>query len=665
MKEKTLDKERIAKLLQDAWLNIDVDESKLFNPLEKIPTEFEDTPELYILWLMQQPEYFYFICKEVLGIELLPLQCLMLKEMWNRKFPMLIATRAGGKSFLLAIYALLRILLLSGRKIIICGSAFRQSKVIFNYMENIWYNAPILRDIAGYNGGPRHEPDMFRFIIKDSVASAIPIGMGDKIRGQRAHDILCDEFASLSRDIFENVIAGFAAVKSGPVEGVKSRARTDIAKKFGFDYIDEDDNVLQHNQIIISGTAYYDFNHFATYWKRWKAIIQSRGDVDKLYLIFGEDGIPDDFNWKDYSIIRIPYELFPKGFMDEAMIARSKATIHSGIYSMEFGAVFSTDSNGFFKRSLIESCVLSHDNEITLPSGPVKFNACLKCKPDRKYIYGIDPASEVDNFSIVVLEHYDDHRRIVYVWTTNRKEHRERVKAGLSSESDFYSYCAKKIRELMHVFPCERIAMDAQGGGIAIIEALHDEDKIGEGEIPIWPIIDYDKPSNTDGEAGLHIVEMISFSSAVWTSEANHGLRKDFEDKVCIFPYFDKLTLGLAELRNDNESSLYDTLEDCYLEIEELKNELSTIVITQTLYGRDRWDTPEVKLPGNKKGRLRKDRYSALIMANMVSRQLARNPEKHFVTETGGFSTGYKIDSGGKPYVGPDWLVKGLTGIYD
>ena len=41
-------------------------------------------------------------------------------------------------------------------------------------------------------------------------------------------------------------------------------------------------------------------------------------------------------------------------------------------------------------------------------------------------------------------------------------------------ESDFYSYCSRKIRDLMQVFPCERIALDAQGGGIAIMEALHE-----------------------------------------------------------------------------------------------------------------------------------------------------------------------------------------------
>jgi len=656
-------------LMADAWLNIKVNDNTLYNPLEHIPPEFEEDPHIYVLWLMQQPEYFSFICKEIMGVQILPFQALILKEMWNRRFPMLIASRGGSKSYLLALYSLLRILLLPSRRIVIVGAAFRQSKVIFNYMEGIWYNAPLLRDLCGQSAGPRHEPDMFRFHIGDSVALALPIGDGSRIRGQRANDIVADEFAAQSQEVFENVVAGFAAVKSSPVESVKDRASKELAKRLGKKH-----KYLLHeninNQIIISGTAYYDFNHFGEYWKRWRNIIRSKGEPEKLRQIFGEtDEIPDDFDWTDYSIIRLPYELLPRGFMDEAMVARSKATIHAGIYLMEFGSCFSNDSNGFFKRSLIESCVLRNDNEIVLPSGEVKFTAALRGKQDCKYIYGIDPASEVDNFSIVVLEHHDDHRRIVYSWTTNRKEHKERIKAGLTKETDFYSYCAKKIRELMHVFPCLRIAMDSQGGGIAVSEALHDKDKIdvSQGEVQIWPIIDPAKPNmDTDGEPGLHIIEMINFSSSDWTSEANHGLRKDFEDKACIFPYFDNVSLGLAQISDEKGGRLYDTLEDCYLEIEELKNELSTIIITQTLTGRDRWDTPEVKLPGNKKGRLRKDRYSSLVMANMVSRQIARNPERYFITAIGGFAGGATRPAGdGKDYVGSSWLSNSLNGIYE
>jgi hypothetical protein len=56
----------------------------------------------------------------------------------------------------------------------------------------------------------------------------------------------------------------------------------------------------------------------------------------------------------------------------------------------------------------------------------------------------------------------------------------------------------------MKLFPCHHIALDAQGGGIAVMEGLHDSDKIQEGELPIWPVIDENKEKDTDGEQGLN-----------------------------------------------------------------------------------------------------------------------------------------------------------------
>tara|TARA_B100000809_G_C15118842_1_gene523482 strand:+ start:27 stop:2003 length:1977 start_codon:yes stop_codon:yes gene_type:complete len=650
------------KAINDAWLNLKVDESKIINPFS-VQTEEEFTTKL--TWLMTTPEYFSFICKEMFNIDLLPTQSLMLREMWNRKFPMLIASRGFGKSFILSVYAILRALLMPGRKIIIVGAAFRQSKILFEYMDGIWRNSPILRDVVGSDGGPRRGVDMCRLTIGESTVTCLPLGDGTKIRGQRANDIIADEFASIPREIFENVVAGFAAVTASPVENVRRLASQKKAIELG--EVENNEQTIYEglgNQIILSGTAYYDFNHFAEYWKKWKQIIQSKGHPKKLAEIFGGDEVPKDFDWRQYSIIRVPFELLPEGFMDAAQVARSKATVHSGIYQMEFGACFATDSHGFFKRSLIESCVVSPENPISLPSGEVNFQSAITGNPNCRYVYGIDPASEVDNFSIVVMEVHEDHSRIVYCWTTNRGRHREQIKAGIADETDFYSYCSRKIRDLMKVFPCEEIALDAQGGGIAIIEALHDKDKIQEGELAIWPTIDEKKEKDTDGEPGLHIVEMVQFAKADWVGEANHGLRKDFEDKTVLFPYFDSATLGLAISDDKLKSRIYDTLEDCVMEIEELKDELSMIIMMQTVSGRDKWDTPEVKLPGGRKDRLRKDRYSSLIMANMSARKILRVPPPPVYDTIGGFAGGIKGKTDGPEYVGPAWFTEGMRDVY-
>ena len=219
----------------------------------------------------------------------------------------------------------------------------------------------------------------------------------------------------------------------------------------------------------------------------------------------------------------------------------------------------------------------------------------------------------------------------------------------------------------MRVFPCIEIALDAQGGGIAVMEALHDKDKVKEGEQKIWPVIDYDKPKDTDDEPGLHILRMCQFAKYDWLAEANHGLRKDFEDKLVLFPDFDSVSLGISAEEDNIEGRIYDTLEDCVMEIEESKNELSMIVMTQTGTGRERWDTPEVKIAAGKKSRLRKDRYSSLIMANMSARQMDVERTVRTYDHYGGFArkAGEKNDKDNGPmYHGPSWFTENMGDIY-
>ena len=653
------------KKIDEAWLGLDSVEAELFNPMSVLnPTD--DDFEMKLAWIMTRPEYLSFITQHILNIQMLPSQALFLREILNRKFPILIASLGFGKSFMLSMYAVLRALILPRRKVVVVGAAFRQSKVLFEYMETIWRNSPMLRDICDGDSGPRRDTDRCTLRLNESTVTCLPLGDGQKIRGQRANDIIADEFASIPREIFENVVAGFAAVSADPVENVKRLAAQKKAEELGVDIEEEEREVKKDNQIILSGTAYYDFNHFATYWKKWKSIVQSKGDPRKLREIFGEEP-PENFDWTQYSIIRMPYELLPKGFMDADQVARSKATVHTGIYQMEYGACFTRDIQGFFKRSLIESCVASDTDGIKDANGDnILFEAALIGDKNKSYIFGVDPASEVDNFSIVVLEVNPEHRKIVHCWTTNRSEHKEKVKKGYADETDFYSYCARKIRDLMKLFPCIHIAMDAQGGGVAVMESLHDKDKIREGEVAIWPVIDENKEKDTDGERGLHILEMCQFAKYDWLAEANHGMRKDFEDKALLFPFFDALSLDISEHQDSSKNRIFDTLEECVLDIEELKDELAMIQMTQTTSGRDRWDTPQVVVGTGKKSKMRKDRYSALLMANMAARILQRTPTQAAYEFYGGFATGeHKPKTTENLYTGPSWFSDQMKDVYN
>jgi hypothetical protein len=327
---------------------------------------------------------------------------------------------------------------------------------------------------------------------------------------------------------------------------------------------------------------------------------------------------------------------------------------------------FSADSNGFYKRSLIETCVTTKPVQPVGSNFTHTFTAALRGNPNMRYVYGVDTASESDRFAIIVIEVHEDHRRIVYCWTATRKEHIARLEAGIpGTDHDFYSFCARKIRELMRVFPCDHIAMDSQGGGRGVSEALHDPDKIEEGELPIWEITEFHplakgKAKASDDYPGLHMLEMVNFADAEYTSVANHGMKKDFEDRVLLFPAFDAISIEEARMSDAISNRMFDTLEDCVAEIEQLKEELATIVYSQTGgTGRDKWDTPEVKIEGSKKGRLRKDRYSALVMANAAARTLSRRIEVPMYIPNGGFVGNIKKDESKVMYnSGPEWFMK-------
>jgi hypothetical protein len=620
-----------------AWLglpNIEELIQQVENPYDRIALEYPNEDfYLQFLRIHRNPRYFSSFCKHVFNWDLHPTQDAIQQELWKRAFPMLVCSRGWGKSSSLALYCILRCLLVPGTKVVIAGAGFRQAKLVFEEIERFWKSSDVFRSLLDTNEPASRQADRWTFTINGSTIVAIPIGTGEKIRGLRANVIIADEFSAINPEVYQTVIQGFGVVEQNPMEKVKMEAKRDRFREKGLLSEELDKFLMQNtksNQSIISGTADYDFKHFAKYWRTYKEILKTKGERAKLKEVFGDDErILANTNWKDFSIIRIPVELCPKGFMSEGMIARAKATTGLGIYLMEYGAVFVKDSLGFFKRSLIESCVTRQEKPVVISTGePVWFDAVIYGERKKTYVMGVDPASERDNFTIVILEVYKHHSRVVYCWSTTRKKFDKLKTEGRTDENDFYSFCCRKIRSLMSSFNCERIAIDSQGGGRAIEQGLHDKSRLDlSKDIPYWEIIDKEDPKPSDKEAGLHIIEMVNFADADYTSGANHGLRKAMESLALLFPRFDNFSLGIAsemDVFNQNKPGV-DSLEDCIFDIEELKNELSNIVQLQTPTGRDKWDSPEV-IENGKKTHLRKDRYSALLMAFSAAQQILNKP---------------------------------------
>jgi len=616
------------------WLDIDVTPQyidSLSNPFD-LDTDIDIMTSFCNLCI--DSNYLPMVCKYILNIEIHPFQALILEQFWTTRFPMLIASRGAGKSFLLAVYALLRLVLNPGCKVVLVGAAFRQSRQIFDYMIKFWDDSPILRDIAGgadKRTGPKREVDRCEFRLAGGVCYAIPLGTGEKIRGLRANYILADETASIPQNIFDVVVRGFGASAFEPIQKIKMAARINKLKEQGLwtpEMTKLSSGSLSGNQIVYSGTAYYSFNHFYKLFQQWKSIVSSKGDYDKIRNVFEDGNVPEGFSWKDYSVIRIPYTHVPEGLLDSQIVAQGKASMHRSEFLMEYGAVFPSDSDGFFKRSVIESATTNRPISIA-GNKKVQFSALRQGKEDRAYYMGIDPAADKDNAAIVVVESHNDHRRIVHCWTTNKKKYdalRKHMKSsGIKLEDDYYLYVAKQIRKIMSSFNIVRILMDKNGGGTAISEALGSVNSCTNGELPVFTVIDPDDPKMSDIEDGIHILELVKPTSEL-NSEYNHGMLKDLQDKQLIFPMFDVVEMAKAQQIDELNEIVYDTYEDLVLEIEELKNEICTVECRpSSILGREVFDTPEIKLPNQKKGRLRKDRYSALLYVNGYCRDIGKD----------------------------------------
>jgi hypothetical protein len=615
------------------WLELKNIPNEVYNPLLDYELNKQKDPIQEVVEFMCNPSYLHYAAKQLLGVELMPFQLVILDTLWRKRLPMLIASRGAGKSFMLSVYALLRMIFHPGCKVVIVGAAFRQSRQVFEYMVNIWERSPMLQDICGKGKtvGPRREIDRCQFNLGNSVTYAVPLGNGEKIRGLRANYILADEMASIPAEVFNLVVQGFGVVAAAPLDKVKEASMVKKLKEMGA--WNEELEKLRRlkvggNQIVYSGTAYYAFNHFAQYFKKWHTIISSKGDPEKLKIVLGDDGIQEGFDWKDYAILRIPYTHLPDGLLDPGILAQAKTTLHHNQFLMEYGSFFPSDSDGFYKRSIIESATT---NKPILTSGgkKIQFSALRHGEKDRAYIMGVDPAADKDNAAIVLIELNDDHRKIVHCWTTNRKKYAKFKKymkeSGNELDDDYYRYIAKKIRGLMRAFNIERIVMDRYGGGIAVSEALSSKDTCDKNETPVFEIIDPENPKSTDMEQGVHILELVTPTNEL-NSDANHGMLKDLQDKILLFPMFDTIEMERAIALDAENEFKFDTYEDLIQEIEELKNEMTTIVVLESsALGKERFDTPEVKTEGSKKGHLRKDRFSALLYANYYARSKNKN----------------------------------------
>ena len=134
-----------------------------------------------------------FTSELFLGIKLFPFQAMAIKGMMVADYSMFVFSRGMSKTFSSAIYVLLECLLNPNANIGVIAGSFRQSKQIFQKMEDILCKpeASLLKE-CGFK--VTKGTDQWTLRIGTSRAIALPLANGERLRGFRFNRIVFSRY---------------------------------------------------------------------------------------------------------------------------------------------------------------------------------------------------------------------------------------------------------------------------------------------------------------------------------------------------------------------------------------------------------------------------------------------------------------------------------------
>lgn len=372
-------------------------------------------------------------------------------------------------------------------------------------------------------------------------------------------------------------------------------------------YIDED--IIQFTIDGYDKTLRFTKNH--PFWQGNESFVPISKFEKGFKLLKSEYHTPTFFTINSIESVHYKGLVYNLEVENDHSYSLPVATVHN---------CFPNDSEGFYLASWINNatCPVQSDKH-----GKINFGPRLKGDPQKSYIMGIDPASEDDNFAINIIEKNTGYNAVVYQWTTTRKRFEElkRMNQLQDNIKDYNTYIIKHIRHLLNRFNTELIVIDNGGGGISVKEGLRDPDKCLSPDEPMY----YDmEDENCKGLQGRHIIIGIDFQKTEWRKKAHYGLREDILSKTTIFPQYDGSIIEVSSVEDEENGKVFDTLEDCYLEIEQCKQETTLIQHTQTDGGTEKWGVPRVVGMDAEQVKkvLKRDRFTSLLLSNWGCRYL-------------------------------------------
>lgn len=527
--------------------------------------------------------------KDYLNITLKLFQKILLYAMMCNTHFMFWASRGLGKTWLTALFCVVRCILFPKTKICVASSTRTQanevlSKIVDDFMKNYdWGSENLRREVSYFNVGANKAEIHFYNGSWIKVVTA-----GDTGRGNRANILIVDEFRMVDKDTIDTVLKKFLTSSRQP-------AYLNLPS-----YKDKDEYMESNIEIYMSSCWY------KSHWS------YSKSQAYTVNLLGARDR---------YFVCALPYQIAIKEMLlkrSDVEDEMSETDFDETKFNMEMGCLPFGDTDGAFftyddvsqrrrlKTAVYPTTLVGNSRNLKIPevatnerrilSVDVALMASKKTKNDASSII-INSAIPTNNNSytsnIVYLENHE----------------------GLNTDE-----LALIVRRLFEMYKCTDLVIDTNGSGLGVYDKLiQDMVDPATGEL-------YRALSCCNDKVMAERCKVPNAKKVIWSIKATAS----FNNEICILlrSGFKMGKINLLIREDEADEALRERIKgfERMPDYEKMQYRLPYIQTTLLIYELINLDH-EVKgtnIRITEKSGMRKDRYSSLAYNYWVQCQLER-----------------------------------------
>lgn len=527
--------------------------------------------------------------KDFLHINLKLFQKILIYLMNVNDYFMFIACRGIGKTFLTAIYCVVRCILYPGTKICIAAGNRSQSVNILEYIrDELMPNSPELR--AEIKDGPITTASN-AYVTFHNGSRIKVVTASDSSRGNRCNVLVCDEFRMINENVITTVLRKFLTSRRHPK------------------YLDKPEyqNLWERNKELYLSSAW-----FKEHWSYQKMLSFFKNEVDDT---------------KKYFLCALPYQLSIKeGLLDAEAVAdeMSEDGFSEIKWAMEMECIFWGDEEGSF----FDFASISKNRRVKYPWLPD--NVCPKIADPKLRIPKKQPGEvRIISMDIALMASGGKSGRndATAIMVNSMQPNRDgryinnivytQVLEGAHTEDQ-----ALMIRKYFDEFDCDWLVIDAKGVGGGVLDLLLRDiyDKSSDITYPALSVSNDADWAARAPQGAKRVIWAIN-GSAKLNSDCAIGLREGFRSGRVrmLISEFDAEDL----LQNVTGYKKLDAMEKSKIQLPYIN---TTLAIDEIIHLNHDESSGLVKI--SERTGARKDRYSSLAYNIYVAGQIEARMRK-------------------------------------